>query len=81
MYENLQVIQSRGLLPIAHVTNGSVVVHVSLGITRWHALGRASRWARAHASRFVYVQKWADDYPHRPVDKPRVRTAQNEADV
>lgn len=59
-YADLSVIQTCGPLPCAHVLNGSAVVHVSLGITRWHALGRAARWARANATRFVYVTKWAE---------------------
>ena len=46
-------------LPYAHVQAGSTVVHVSWGISRWHALGRAARWARDHSGLQPRVARWA----------------------
>lgn len=61
------VIESQGLLPVARVTEGSAVRHISWGITRWHALGRAARWARHRSGEQVRVGKWTDpaDIPQR----------------
>lgn len=50
----------RNFYPVAHVTYGSVIIHVSWGITRWHALGRAARWAREHCpDEQIRVARWA----------------------
>lgn len=50
-------------LPYAHVTAGSLVVHVSFGITRWHALGRAVRWAKADGCDSPQIHVWhGEDY-------------------
>lgn len=60
MNTDLYIIQNRRWwIPAASVMAGSVHIKGFLGITRWHALGRAARWARQNASQFVYVQKWA----------------------
>lgn len=63
-HTDLFIIQNSGLLPIAWVTTGrgnrNQAVRLVFGITRWHALGRAARWARANTTRFVYVQKYVN---------------------
>lgn len=60
MSTDLYIIQSsRWWLPMASVEAGSTHIKGFVGITRWHALGRAAKWARRRATRFVYVQKWA----------------------
>lgn len=48
-YSSLSVLEGRGALLspwLATVMCGSETVHLSWGLTRWHALGRAARWAR-----------------------------------
>ena len=46
--------------PYAHVDAGSLVIHTSFGFTRWHALGRAVKWARKHgADGTLRVGRWA----------------------
>lgn len=59
-YTDLYVIQALGVIPAAYVTEGSVIQKTFFGITRWHALGRAAKWARKRASRCVYVRKWIE---------------------
>lgn len=59
-YPLLQILEGRHVWRPALVMSGSVVIHFCYGITRWHALGRAARWAnhRAGAGR-VSVSRWA----------------------
>lgn len=53
--------------PYASVLDGSTVVHHSWGITRWHALGRAARWARLQPGPTrVTVARWAPDWDGEP---------------
>ncbi|WP_141717828.1 hypothetical protein [Nocardia altamirensis] len=62
-YEQLAVLEGRQawLSPwLATVLSGSVPVHMSWGLTRWHALGRAARWARGRADH-VFVSGWGGD--------------------
>lgn len=54
--------------PGAHVTAGSVVVHTSFGFTRWHALGRACKWAKPRSAEFVRVARWSDERTYVPAD-------------
>lgn len=61
--------------PSAHVTSGSVVVHTSIGITRWHALGRACRWAKPRSVEFVRVSRWSDESRFFPADDHDARTS------
>lgn len=45
----------------AHVDAGSLVIHTSFGITRWHALGRAAKWAQKHgADGSLRVSRWTE---------------------
>jgi len=57
---DLYIIQTQGAIPGAFVAEGSVIIKTFIGVTRWHALGRAAKWARKRASRFVYVKKWSE---------------------
>lgn len=54
--------------PCAHVTSGSVVVHTSIGFTRWHALGRACRWAKPRSAELVVVARWSGERSFVPTD-------------
>ncbi|MGI6797719.1 hypothetical protein [Gordonia sihwensis] len=58
-WESLTIIQSSSRLnPSATVTAGSTVVCYRLGITRWHALGRAARWAKPRSRQQVRISNW-----------------------
>ncbi|TXI51941.1 hypothetical protein [Mycolicibacterium mageritense] len=61
--------------PSAHVTSGSVIVHTSIGITRWHALGRACKWAKPRSLEFVRVSRWSDERRFFPSDDHDERTS------
>lgn len=51
-------------VPSASVlATGSGYVHTSIGFTRWHALGRACRWANRRSERPVGVGRWAGEPP------------------
>lgn len=53
-------------IPSAHVTAGSEIVHTSLGFTRWHALGRAGRWAKPRSQQQVQIARWSDEPTFAP---------------
>lgn len=65
----LQVNQAARWYPVpsASVTAGSEVVHISIGISRWHALGRACRWAKPRSREFVRVSRCVGERTYVPV--------------
>lgn len=62
-WHELRVLQASRHHPIpsASVMAGSTVVHLCLGITRWHALGRACKWAKPRSRQSVRVSRWGDE--------------------
>lgn len=58
----LSVLQAPGWRPIptASVMAGSTVIHLTFGLTRWHALGRASKWANPRSRQQVRVSRWGN---------------------
>lgn len=47
-------------LPYAHVLYGSIVGKTLHGFTRWHALGRAAKWAQRNgADGSLRVSRWS----------------------
>lgn len=69
-WPRLQVLQASRWYPIptAMVTSGSVVVHTSVGISRWHALGRAVRWAQPRSVDQVQIARWSGEHSRVPTD-------------
>lgn len=65
---NLDVLVARRPFPpYATVLDGSTAVHHSWGITRWHALGRAARWAHRQPGPVkVTVARWVPDWDGEP---------------
>lgn len=76
----LNVLQSPRwhLIPSASVMAGSTVVHLSIGITRWHALGRACKWAKPRSRQNVRVSKWANEHTHVTEDASPANAAKTE---
>lgn len=67
-WRELSVLQTphRYSLPLASVTAGSTVVHTSIGMTRWHALGRACKWAKPRSRELVRVSRWSGERSYVP---------------
>lgn len=49
-------------VPTVRVASGPVHLRTVVGLTRWHALGRAARWAQRHGGDgWLRVSRWVGD--------------------